>query len=253
MVSVKEHYDNLLAPCYSWLCGGIEQGTREYRNFFRAHAVRPTGSGVAADLGAGNGFQSIPLAESGFRVIAIDLSQDLLGELEARAHELPVETIRDDLLHFTGHIPEKIELIVCMGDTLTHIPTLHDVETLLERSSRTLEENGRLILGFRDLTRKVTGLDRFIPVRHDPERIFTCFLEYQGSHVRVNDILYERNADGWVMKKSCFQKLVIPPQWIKACLRNTGFSIVSATDDKGMTTIIARKRPRRAGGHAGLF
>ena len=66
MASVEKHYEDLLAPYYSWISGGSELKLKEYRNFFRDHGVRPASSGVAVDLGAGPGFQSIPLAETGF-------------------------------------------------------------------------------------------------------------------------------------------------------------------------------------------
>ena len=74
MADVKAHYDNLLAPYYSWIFGGLESKLEENRNFFRGHGIQPVLSGVAMDLGAGCGFQSIPLAEAGFKVTAIDIS-----------------------------------------------------------------------------------------------------------------------------------------------------------------------------------
>jgi len=40
-------------------------------------------------------------------------------------------------------------------------------------------------LSFRDLTPDLTGLNRFIPVRSDPDRIMTCFLEYEPETVIV--------------------------------------------------------------------
>ena len=198
------------------------------------------------DLGAGSGFQSIPLSQSGFKVIAIDLSHDLLMELEAQAGGLSLVTVEDNLLNFSEHSPRDIELIVCMGDTLTHLQTLEEVQILLEYACQALEYNGHLILSFRDLTPELTKLDRFIPVRSDSGKIFTCFLEYGKDHVRVYDIIHERTGNQWVMKKSYFQKLRIPPQWLNDCLIEAGFTIEYLDIDKGMITIIARNlRPRR--------
>ena len=115
MADVKAHYDNLLAPYYSWIYGGAEGKLSENRKFFRDHGLRPALSGVAMDLGAGCGFQSIPLAEAGFKVMAIDICQDLLADLKKSAGELPIETIEDNLLNFHKHRPANTELIVCMG------------------------------------------------------------------------------------------------------------------------------------------
>ena len=102
MADVKTHYDNLLAPYYSWIFGGSEQKLRENRNFFSNHGIQPVLSGVAMDLGAGCGFQSIPLAEAGFKVIAIDISHVLLADLKKSAGNLPIETIEDNLQIFSS-------------------------------------------------------------------------------------------------------------------------------------------------------
>jgi 2-polyprenyl-3-methyl-5-hydroxy-6-metoxy-1,4-benzoquinol methylase len=242
MASVKEHYENLLAPFYSWICGGSELKFEEYRKFFRSYGIRPALSGVAVDLGAGSGFQSIPLSEAGFRVIAIDLSHDLLMELKSHAAGLPIVTVEDNLLNFAEHISGNIELIVCMGDTITHLQTLEEVRSLLENAGRAIEDNGRLILNFRDLTAELKDLERFILLRSGSKKIFTCFLEYEKNHVKVNDIVHEKAQDRWVMKKSYFRKLRISPQWVKDCLLKAGFTIEKVSNDNGMITIIARNR-----------
>jgi SAM-dependent methyltransferase len=242
MASVKEHYDNLLASCYSWMCGGYDLELTKNRAFFQNHSIRPAHSAVAVDLGAGSGFQAIPLAEAGFNVTAIDVSRNLLAQLKKTAGKLPIRTIQDDLLNFTEHGPAKIEIIVCMGDTLTHLKTPAEVKELMHSAYGALAREGLLILGFRDMTVELTQLDRFIPVRSDSKRIFTCFLEYEKSHVKVHDILYEKTNDQWEMKKSFFRKLRISAQWAQECLLKVGFTVEKYDIENGMVTIIARKR-----------
>jgi 2-polyprenyl-3-methyl-5-hydroxy-6-metoxy-1,4-benzoquinol methylase len=241
MASVKEHYDNLLAPLYSWMSGGIEQKLAENHQFFEAHGIRPSKSGLALDMGAGSGFQSIPLSQSGFKVIAMDLSRDLLAELASHAAGLPIVTIEDDLSNVTEHVHQRVELIVCMGDTLTHLTSLQKVSSLIEDANQSLEDDGRLIIGYRDLTVELKGLDRFIVVRSNSERIFTCFLEYEKKHVNVHDIVHEQIGDRWVTKKSVFRKLRISVQWMASCIQKSGFTIEHIDTNRGMTTIIAHK------------
>ena len=241
MADVKTHYDNLLAPYYSWIFGGSEQKLRENRNFFSNHGIQPVLSGVAIDLGAGCGFQSIPLAEAGFKVIAIDISHVLLADLKKNARELPIETIEDNLQNFLDHHPQNTELIVCMGDTLTHLETLDEVQLLFKNVYRALGGNGRLVLTFRDLTFELQGLDRFIPVRSESNLIFTCFLENEKDHVKVHDIIYEKINDQWRLKKGVYRKLRIPPDWAKAGLLKIGFAVKEFEIQNGMVTVIARK------------
>ncbi len=241
MASAKDHYDNLLAPYYSWISGGLELKLEENRKIFRDLNVRPVPSEVAVDLGAGSGFQSIPLAETGFKVIAIDMNQDLLAELKENAKELSVVTIQDDLLNFTKHSLGKIGVMVCMGDTLTHLTSLEDAQDLFAKAYDALDSNALLILGFRDLTLELTGLARFIPVRSNSKRIFSCFLEYEEHHVKVHDIVYEKTNEQWEMRKGFFRKLRISPHWTKTTLTEVGFKIETYDIQKGMVTIVARK------------
>jgi hypothetical protein len=81
-------------------------------------------------LGAGSGFQSIPLAELDFQLIAIDVSREPLDELRHRAGGLSIVAIQDDLSAFARHCLSQAELIVCMDDTLTHLDALQEVRRL---------------------------------------------------------------------------------------------------------------------------
>ena len=244
MTDAKTHYDILLAPYYSWIFGGAEQKLKENRIFFRDHGIKPESSGVAMDLGAGCGFQSIPLAEAGFKVIAIDICPALLAELKENAGELPIETIEGNLLKFSSHSMENTELIVCMGDTLTHLKTRGDVQILFGNVYQALSDAGLLVLTFRDLMPELKGLDRFIPVRSESNLIFTCFLEYEKEHVKVHDVIYEKAEGQWQLKKGFYRKLRIPPEWARDCLLEAGFEIKTFDVCSGMATIIARKRQK---------
>ncbi len=241
MASVEEHYDNLLARYYTWMSGGFDLKLRENRIFFRDCGIRPLGSVIALDLGAGSGFQTIPLAESGFKVIALDINGRLLAELKQRARNLPVVTVRDSLLNFMEHSPEEVEIITCMGDTLSHLNSLEEVQQLLKNTYAFLVRGGGLILSFRDMTEELSGLDRIIPVRSDADRIFTCFLEYETTHVKVHDIVYEKVKNQWEMKKSVFRKLRISPKWIRVTLMALGYQVAKFDTAKGIVTVVARK------------
>lgn len=241
MASVCEHYENHLADYYAWILGGVNVKIKENRKFFTDHNIQPIRSGLAFDLGAGCGFQSVPLAQLGFRVVAMDLSAKLLAQLKENAKKLEIETICDDLSNFTDYDHGSIELVVCMGDTLTHMESLKKVQAFFDKVYSAVESGGRLVLSFRNLTVELRELDRFIPVKSDDRRIFTCFLEYEKDTVKVHDIIYEKKNTQWVLKKSYFRKLRISPDWTRNYLQSIGFSLEFDNEENGMITIIARK------------
>jgi len=241
MVGVCEHYENHLARYYAWISGGVDEKIEENRKFFVDHDIQPIRSGLAFDLGAGCGFQSVPLAQLGFRVVALDLSHKMLAQLRKTAKNLPIETICDDLSNFTNYKSGNIELMVCMGDTLTHLDAFKKVQALLDTVFSSLETGGCLILSFRNLTQKLVELDRFIPVKSNETTIFTCFLEFEKDSVKVHDIIYEKINAQWVLKKSVFQKLRISPDWTQKYLQKIGFTIEFYDEQNGLIFIIARK------------
>ena len=241
MSNVVEHYENLLADHYSWLFGGLKLKIAENKKFFEFHKLAPCNSKIAVDLGAGSGFQSIPLADMGFSVTAIDLSEKLLRELRSNSQGLEIKTIKGDITRLTAYSPSNVELCVCMGDTLNHLKSKEDVTKLFHDVHNLLENKGKFVLTFRDLFFELKDLDRFISVRSDDNAIFTCFLEYEPEFVKVHDLIYVRSDEGWNLEKSFYRKLRLSSNWVEAGLANSGFQIDFANIDKGMVTIIASK------------
>lgn len=223
--------------------GGMEPNLERFETFFRSLDLRPRHSTNAVDLGAGTGFQSIPLAKLGYNVTAIDQSQSLLQAMLDAADALPIKAVCDDIMRFTQYCPQPVELVVCMGDTLPHLTSRGDVAKLLEAVTTRLEPDGCCILMFRDLNEPRMGLDRFINVRSDLERIFTCFLEYGPERVQVHDLIHERQDNTWVLHKGSYSKLRLDPQWVSKLLVKGGLRINKTLQDAGMVTIVAKKSP----------
>jgi hypothetical protein len=128
-----------------------------------------------------------------------------------------------------------------MGDTLTHLDAFKKVQTLLDTVFSALDAGGCLVLSFRNLTQELVELDRFIPVRSNETTIFTCFLEFEKNSVKIHDIIYQKNDTQWVLKKSVYRKLRIPPDWTQKYLQEIGFAIEFYDEQNGLIFIIARK------------
>ncbi len=242
MTTVQEHYNQVLADVYSWIFNGFEQGISKNIKFLNEHHVSPTSSAKAIDLGAGCGFQSIPLAKLGFTVTAIDLDRQLLDELEANCTtNLAISTIQDDLINFEQYINTQVELITCMTDTLLHLESPDKVISLLRKVFSALEDNGKFIITFRDLSVELSELDRFITIKSDEQTIFTCFLEYEPDTVKVHDLIYQKNHDSWKLNKSFYRKLRLSKQWVDKQLSDVGFNKIVSNTNNGLVTLMAVK------------
>jgi SAM-dependent methyltransferase len=234
MSTVNEHYERLLSQHYTWMFGvSFEDRVTEQKSFL-SRTLAPLNytpqAALAVDLGCGPGFQTIALAQLGFDpVIAVDTSSELLDELRSHVGDLPVRIEQADLRDLPAIVQTgQATVIVCMGDTLTHLPEKSDVSTLFREGFERLRPGGMFVITYRDLTKELHGTDRFIPVRSDESKIMTCFLEFESADsVVVHDLVYTRQDSGWSLNKSGYRKLRLGIDWVRKELSRAGFDILS--------------------------
>jgi SAM-dependent methyltransferase len=241
MPTLAEHYERVLSPVYAWMTGGAEAAIAAGQAEIAALDLGLPPAARVVDLGAGFGMHAIPLARAGARVLAVDSSAHLLGELKRLAGELPIETVQDDLLSFRAHLDGKATAIFCMGDTLTHLPEHTNVDFLVQEVAEALASGGWFVLSFRDYSEVLLDDQRFIPVRSDERRILTCFLEYHEDTVVVHDILHERAGDAWDTRVSSYRKLRLSPDHVTGSLESSGFDTRRESGLRGMVRIVARR------------
>lgn len=241
MSPVVNHYANHLGPVYTWMAGGVESAVERGAAELSALNLPPSTGRVAVDLGAGFGMHAIPLARLRYTVLAIDSCAALLDELRAQKGSLPIQVVEDDMLSFGRHLPEQAQAILCMGDTITHLPDTESVLSLISEVASALRTNGYFVVTFRDYSTALTADQRFIPVRSDENRILTCFLEYADTHVTVHDLLHECEATNWKLKVSSYRKLRLAPAWLAGTLESVGFLVRRESGMSGMVRLVAQR------------
>jgi SAM-dependent methyltransferase len=240
-MTAREHYDNHLGRFYSWMAGNFGEKTLAFKTLLQENRIIAGENRVAIDLGAGHGIQSIPLAEMGFAVVAVDFNQHLLSELSLNARQLDITIINDDIRN-VRHICGKVGLIVCCGDTLSHLGTKDEVNTLIADIFRSLDDGGKMILSFRDYSTALTGSDRFIPVKSDDARILTCVVDYDIDFVHVTDLLHEKTSEGWVQHVSTYRKVRLTATEVERYVLDNGFDIELNKVVERLITMVAVKR-----------
>jgi SAM-dependent methyltransferase len=245
--TVQDHYDNLLAEHYDWMFGdSFDLKVAEQKALLSQVARTARRDELAVDLGCGSGFQSVALQQLGYRVFALDSSEKLLDKLAARVEGRSITLRLGDMRKLDDYVtPATAGIVVCMGDTLTHLSSREEVCDLFVSVARVLKPQGLFILSYRDLAQdELLGLDRFIPIRGDDERVMTCFLEYSNPDtVVVNDLVHVRNGAGqWILHKSSYQKLRLPLEWVGVQLAAAGLSIVLQLTARMVTMVAVKAR-----------
>ncbi|MFJ3518782.1 MULTISPECIES: class I SAM-dependent methyltransferase [unclassified Streptomyces] len=253
MATATDHYEDLLADQYTWMLGGdITSVAEGQASLLKGLGVLPDedhteAAGHAIDLGCGPGVQSLALAALGFSpVTAVDTSGKLLAELtRCTGENSPIRPLNADIRTALPRIaaPGTAAAVLCMGDTLPHLPTPSDVPALLADVHRALAPGGHFVITYRDLSAPLEGTDRFLPVRSDENRLLTCFLEYVDEDtVMVHDLLHTRADGEWTLRTSSYPKLRIPAERLAAQCREAGLEIShDAAGARGMRVLHARK------------
>lgn len=241
-MKVKKHYDIHLGAFYSWMMGDFETKKNEFKEFCEQAGLISTSADIAIDLGAGNGIQSVALAELGFKVTSIDFNKQLLEELEKNKKELAVEAIEDDITNILYYKDKNPGLIVCCGDTIPQLKSKKKIGKFISDIFDCLSKKGKLVLSFRDYSFELKDTQRFIPVKNEEERILTCFLEYSKKKVRVTDMLHEKKRNGWQLKISSYQKVRVSKEMISKLLIESNFEILVEKSINSMIHIVAAKK-----------
>jgi hypothetical protein len=247
---VADHYADHLGPIYTWMVGDMDAAFSRSDAELDSLPLPLKAGAIAVDLGAGFGLHAVPLARRGFSVLAIDTYDPLLKDLAARAGTLAIRTVNADLLDFRAHIAAPVDVIACMGDTLTHLPDQSGVQALFAAVAASLNPGGLFVATFRDYaSAPLQGDARFILVRGDEQRILTCFLDYGEGTVIVHDLLHQREGGSWRLRVSSYPKLRLSPQWAVDELNAQGLTATRDSVAGGMIRIIARMPQDRL--HAG--
>ncbi|WP_367898773.1 class I SAM-dependent methyltransferase [Leptospira sp. WS58.C1] len=238
MQSPKSHYQNFLAEKYSWSLGDLSRKEKDQLEFFRSFEISPQGNGVAWDLGAGSGIQSIPLEKLGFQVTAIDFSQKLLSEIMIRKPDTKIRTKVADIRSGDLYQGVSPEILLCMGDTITHLESEKEWENTVSLWASFLSTGSKLILGYRDLSYGKPGDKNIFVVRSEESRIFTCQLQFTQDKVEVTDIFHEKSDKGWTVSASSYNKLILPIEEVVRTVSRKNFELKRRDEKNGMKFIL---------------
>ena len=139
------------------------QNTQAEVPFLIEHLAPPAG-GAILDVGCGTGRHSVALAELGYRMTGVDISQKMLDNAARRAQQADVEVewICCDAVDFSRERAFDAAICLCEGAmcllTEEDDPLQRD-QTILHNVSRSLRPGGKFILNVLNASRVLRSAD----------------------------------------------------------------------------------------------
>jgi len=125
-IETKEYYETLATEKNIW--NENKKSNYYYKEHSRNDAILkrlPRGKLKVLDLGCGDGYLSCKIAERGFNVTSVDLSQNRLDKFKAQAEKLNIKQVLGDItkIEFPS---ESFDVIVC-SEVIEHLPNFKAV------------------------------------------------------------------------------------------------------------------------------
>ena len=132
------------AEAYDWE-GSLDFSRQAFRRVIavcQEFRMPPTRS---LDLGCGTGTLAVLMAEAGWTVIGLDLSEAMLAQAKQKALEAgqAVELVQQDMRDFW--IEGPVNLVTSFYDTLNHLLFAEDLESTFRGVARTLRPGGLFV------------------------------------------------------------------------------------------------------------
>ena len=141
--SWAKHYDEVNRQCFGEFYDQLTHQTLEQ--------IGTLGRGLRiADFGAGTGRLSLPLTELGHDVSAIEPSEAMLEQLQAKDHAGRIRTYHASLSTYDG--PGQHDLALAVFTVIAYILTPEELTASFANAARALSPEGRLLI---DVPRRI--------------------------------------------------------------------------------------------------
>ena len=223
-----------LAASYDRLTNDVdyEKIVAFYHEILKNEGVHPR---TAVDLACGTGSVALLLAQMGYRVTGVDMSEEMLTVACQRGMEqencpLFVCQRLQDL-----HLPRGVDMAVCALDGLDYILEPSDCEEAIRRIYRALNPGGILIFDV-NTPEKLRAMDGQIFVDEDED----VFCLWRGEFDEETNIcsygmdLFQRKGQAWQRSFEEHQEYAYSIEMLKKFLKTAGFTHIQVYGDGEM-------------------
>ncbi|NPC93386.1 class I SAM-dependent methyltransferase [Bacillus sp. WMMC1349] len=186
------------------------------------------------DLACGTGEISVRLAEKGYHVTGIDISEDMLTQAQQKAatRQLSIQFFQQDMRNLIGH-SEKFDAVVICCDSLNYLKAEKDVLVTFKNVFSLLEDQGLLLFDVHSIYK----MDDVFPdstYADQNEDISVIWQSYRGDvpHSIVHDLTFFVENEGFYNRfDETHEQRTFATQEYSRLLKVAGFEVLQITAD----------------------
>ncbi len=188
---------NLLSEDYDLMTRFDERMVKErpiFEELNKQYGFRKT-----LDAGCGSGFHSILLSSLGIEVTGIDTSKKMidLAKKNASRHQVSAKFTETDFLTFPEQVQDSFDAIFCLGNSLAHLLSKHELDTVAENFRRGLLPGGYLIIQLLNYAKILNKKERLVGITEYGNKIFIRFYDFKEHLIQFNILILEKGKSGF--------------------------------------------------------
>ena len=188
---------------------------------------------TVADLACGTGSATRILAQRGYQVTAVDLSEDMLTEAMDKCADLPNLPVFAHQNLAELRLPRGVDMAVCFLDSLDYILDPADCESAIRRTYRALNPGGIFIFDV-NTPEKLRAMDGQVFLDEDDD----VYCVWRGEFDEESNIcsygmdLFQRDGEKWHRSFEEHQEYAYSIEQLKSYLKSAGFTHIRVWADR---------------------
>ena len=184
------------------------------------------------DLGCGTGSMSVLLAQKGYRVLGVDISEDMLTVAAQKAMDLdnPPFFIRQPMQKL--RLPEKMDAVFCLLDCINYVTEPKDVRQTMQRVYHCLSDGGVFIFDI-NTPYKLRNLDGQVFLDENEESYCVWRAEFEEAEncIYYGIDLFRKQGKLWQRSFEQHCEYAYEPSELAQWLKEAGFAKVMQFGD----------------------
>jgi glycine/sarcosine N-methyltransferase len=136
------------------------------------------------DMGAGTGNMAIALAEKGLQVTASEPEETMAAIIQKKSAEKGLSiNVETKSMEQIEEFQDSFNAIICVGNTLPHLPNEKAVMSFLRQCSMKLQQDGVLIIQQVNFDKVLAKENFAFPIIDKEDFTFTRHYQKEGDHI----------------------------------------------------------------------